>query len=110
MDGFMDSPDHRHNILDLAHRKVSIGFAWGPRRASVWGDYVEFDRLPSIKNGVLSLSGRVEGGVWFRWERTSGWASSMTLRPESFIATSSCGPRTYGPRVAMLRWPLRGGQ
>ena len=49
----------------------------GPRYASVYqhfeGDYVEFDRLPSINNGVLSLAGRVKGGVWFRWpEKLAG--------------------------------------
>ena len=116
MDGFMDSPDHRQNILDPAHRKVSIGFAWGPRYASVYqhfeGDYVEFDRLPSIKNGVLSLAGSVKGGVWFRWPENLRVGVFYDPPPRELsrgqLVRTYC--YTYGPRVVMLRWPLPGGQ
>ena len=63
MEGWMDSPGHRDNILDPWHRKVNIGLAWDRYNFQVVqhfeGDYVEYDQLPNIENGVLRISGTV---------------------------------------------------
>ena len=64
--GFMGSEGHRQTMLDPLHRKVSIGIAVD---RGVWvvqhfeGDYVEFDELPSLDAGILSMSGRVGEGA-----------------------------------------------
>lgn len=67
MEGLMNSPGHRENILNPHHRKVNIGIAY--QRPNLWmvqlfvGDYVEFDQVPSIENGTLSLSGTVKNSA-----------------------------------------------
>ena len=52
MDGLMDSPGHRDNILDPWHKKVNIGLAWDRYNFQVVqhfeGDYVLYDELPVI--------------------------------------------------------------
>ncbi|MCH9037154.1 MAG: hypothetical protein IH860_07560 [Chloroflexi bacterium] len=75
-DGLMESPGHRRNILNKWHKKVNIGIAFNESAVSVVqqfeGDYIEFTKLPSIENGVLSFSGSTRGGfllkgvqVWY---------------------------------------------
>ncbi len=63
----MASPGHRRNILQEWHKKVNIGLAWDRYNFVAFqhfeGDYIEYDRLPAIVNGVLTLSGRVRNGV-----------------------------------------------
>ena len=60
MYGLMASPGHRDNILDPHHRFVSIGVTNDNYNTFVVQlfeyDYIEFDRLPKIKHGVLSFS------------------------------------------------------
>ena len=67
--GLMDSPDHRDNLLDRWHKRVSIGLAWGRYNLSVVqhfeGDYVEYDLVPTIEEGVLGLVGQTKNGVQF---------------------------------------------
>ena len=64
--GFMDSEGHRETMLDPLYRKVSIGIAVD---RGVWvvqhfeGDYIEFDELPSLDAGLLSMAGRVGEGA-----------------------------------------------
>ena len=64
--GFMESEGHRETMLDPLHQKVSIGIAVD---RGVWvvqhfeGDYIEFDELPSLDAGILSMAGRVGEGV-----------------------------------------------
>ena len=63
MDGLMNSPGHRRNILDKWHKKVNIGLAWDSYNIFVGiqhfeGGYVEFDVLPGITDGNLTMSGR----------------------------------------------------
>ena len=54
-------------MLNPVHRKVSVGIAWGLYNFSAVqnfeGNYVEFDQLPSIDDGVLSFSGRTKNGA-----------------------------------------------
>ena len=69
MDGWMNSPGHRRNILDKWHRKVNIGLAWDRYNITGYqhfeGGYVEFARLPEIRDRNLILSGRATGGLSF---------------------------------------------
>ena len=67
VDGWMGSPDHRTNVLSKWHRKVNIGLAWDRYRISAYqhfeGDYVQFDRLSSIRNGILQMVGHLKNGA-----------------------------------------------
>ena len=61
MDGLMNSPGHRRNILDKWHKKVNIGLAWDSYNSYVGiqhfeGGYVEFDELPEIMPMAFSPS------------------------------------------------------
>ncbi len=76
MKGFMGSPGHRDNILDKWHKKVNIGVWWDKFNMTVVqhfeGDYVKYDRLPSVENGVLTMSGRTKNGAGFDAENDFG--------------------------------------
>lgn len=74
--GFMSSQGHRENILNKWHRKVNIGIAHNSMVEAVVqdfeGDYIRFSQLPSIENGILSMSGETLEGftvnvvqVWY---------------------------------------------
>ena len=67
VDGFMDSPGHRDNILYPTHRKVNLGIAWDRYNIKVVqhfeGDYVEFERLPTLENGVSRFKGSLRNGA-----------------------------------------------
>ena len=69
MNGWMNSAGHRRNILDQRHVKVNIGLAWNDYNIAGYqhfeGGYVEYDRLPEITDGTLTVSGRVTNGLQF---------------------------------------------
>ena len=114
MEGFMDSPGHRDNILDPWHKKVNIGLAWDRYHfRSVQhfeGDYVEYDRLPAIEDGILTMSGTVKNGAGFASERNLGLQVYYDQPPHTL--TRGQLSRTYcydsGLPVAALREPLTG--
>ena len=66
---WMSSPGHRRNILDPQHKLVNIGLAWDRYNTAMYqhfeGDYVTYDRLPTIERGVLSFSGNTKNGIRF---------------------------------------------
>lgn len=115
MNNWIGSSGHRRNILDPHHKKVSIGLAWNTYNTVMYqqfeGDYVQYDRLPSIANGVLSLSGKTRNGVLLRENRDLG--IHIFYDPPPHKLTRGQVARTYcydnGRRVASLRWPLTGG-
>ena len=115
MAGWMNSPGHRRNLLDPHHQKVNIGIAWDRWNTAIYqhfeGGYVEYDRLPSISNGVLSLSGKTRNGVGFSQERDLG--IQIYYDPPPHDLTRGQVTRTYcydsGRQVAGLREPLTGG-
>ena len=69
MNGWMNSPGHRANILDTTHKKVNIGLAWDRYNLMAFqhfeGDYVEYTALPKIEDGDLSFEGQVKGDTIF---------------------------------------------
>lgn len=62
MDGLMNSPGHRRNILNPDHRAVSLGIAWDRYNYKVVqvfeGDYITYTHFPAIdSSGQLALAG-----------------------------------------------------
>ena len=115
MTGWMSSPGHRRNLLDPQHKRVNIGIAWDRYNTAMYqhfeGGYVEYNTLPSITDGVLSLSGRGSNGMWFDGNRDLG--VQIYYDPPTQSLTPGQVARTYcydnGRRVAALREPLSGG-
>jgi len=115
MDGWMSSSGHRRNILDPFHKRINIGLAWDRYNVAMYqhfeGGYVEYDRLPSISNGVLSFSGMAVNGV--RFSRHEDLGIQIYYDPPPHHLTKGQVARTYcydnGRQVASLRWPLTGG-
>ena len=116
IDGWMSSLGHRRNILDKHHKKVNIGIAWDDYNFLAYqhfeGDYVEYDKLPAIENGQISLNGIVKNGVQLGDERDLG--VQIYYDPPPHELTRGQVSRTYcydgGRKVASLREPLTGGQ
>ncbi len=115
MAGWMSSPGHRRNILDPPHKRVNIGLAWDRYDTVMYqhfeGDYVEYDGLPAIANGVLSLSGKARNGVRFSQRQDLG--VQIYYDPPPHTLTPGQVARTYcyddGRQVAGLRELLTGG-
>ena len=113
IDGWMKSAGHRRNILDPQHKKVNIGLAWDRYNTVMYqhfeGDYVEYDRRPSIANGVLSLSGETKNGA----QLGKNLGQQIYFDPPPRKLTLGQVARTYcydnGRPVASLRKPLTGG-
>ena len=114
MEGWMDSPGHRRNILDRNHRKVNIGLAWDRYNfrgiQHFEGGYVEYDRPPDIGNGRLSFSGRGENGLRFSGRQDLGMQLFYDQPP--YTLTRGQVSRTYcyglGLQIAAFRYPLTG--
>ena len=110
MDSWMDSPRHRDLILDPWYKKVNIGLAWDRYNFSAYqhfeGDYVEYDRLPAIKNGILTMSGTVKNGASF----AEAYSPQIfyDAPPHTLTRGQLSKPYCYdnGLQVAALRRPL----
>ena len=67
MEWLMNSPGHRAAILDRWYRKVNVGLAFSDKSfvaiQHFEGDFVEFERMPTIADGVLRISGRIKEDV-----------------------------------------------
>ena len=114
MEGWMSSPGHRRNILDKWHKKVNIGLAWDRYNFKAIqhfeGDYVEYDRLPGIEDGVLSFDGRAKNGVTFRGDRDLGVQIYYDAPPHALTRGQVIRTYCYGSglQIAALRPPLSG--
>ena len=114
-DGFFRSPGHRQNILRPQHKNVNIGLAWDRHNFKMVqhfeGDYVEYEKAPSIQGNVLSLKGRVKNGAGIGSEDGLG-VQIYYDRPPRRLTLGQLS-RTYcygiGLEVAALREPLTGG-
>ena len=113
MDGLMDSPGHRANILDPHHSRVNIGLAWDDYNVMLvqhfeYG-YVAFEQLPSIQNGVISFSGTTLNGAAL----TDNLGIRLSYDPpprdltRGQLASSYC--YDAGDTVALLVQPLPPG-
>ena len=115
VEGWMDSPGHRRNILDPWHKRVNIGIAWDRYNFNAFqhfeGDYVDYDQIPSIQSGALSMAGRAKNGVTFReaWD----FGVQIYYHQPTHTLTGGQVARTYcydsGLPIASLREPLTGG-
>ena len=114
MVGWMDSPGHRRNILRPKHRRVNIGLAWDRYNFKAVqqfeGDYVEYEPVPTLVNGMLTMSGSVKNGVQFQDERDL--LIRIDYDPPPRQLTLGQVSRTYcstnGLHVANLRQPETG--
>ena len=114
VEGWMDSPGHRRNILTPTHKKVNIGLAWDRYNFMAYqhfeGDYVEYDNQPTINGRILTLSGSVRSGAKFSFEDDLG--VQIYYDPPPHPLTRGQLARTYcydsGRLVAALRPPLTG--
>ena len=114
MEGWMDSPGHRRNILNPTHKKVNVGLAWNRYNFSAYqhfeGDYVEYDTLPTMRGRILTFSGKVKSGVGFSDPDDLG--VQIYYDPPPHPLTRGQVSRTYcydsGRLAAALRRPLTG--
>lgn len=112
MDGFLSSPGHRKTLLDPLYTKVNIGLAWAPNRVNVVqqfeGDYIQYEKLPVIEDGVLRMHGRLLHGATFT--RPADMSVSIYYDPLPHRLTRGQVARTYcynrGKHAASLRPPL----
>ena len=115
MEGWMNSPGHRRNVLDRWHKKVNIGLAWDSYNFKAFqhfeGDYVEYVQLPAIEDGVLTISGTTKNGVVFGGNEDLG--VQVYYDPPPHRLTRGQVSRTYcynnGLEIAALRPRLTGG-
>ena len=115
MEQWMRSPGHRSNILDRWYKKVNVGLAWDRYNFKAFqhfeGDYIEFDSLPAIEDGILTLTGRARNGARFADE--GDLMVQVYYDPPPHPLTRGQVARTYcydlGLPVAGLREPATGG-
>ena len=111
MEGWMDSPGHRSAILDPWARKVNIGIWWSDYNFTAIqqfeGDYVEYESLPAIEGGILTITGKVKNGISFTGN--DGLSVIIFYDPPPQKLTRGQVARTYcydgGIPVANLRKP-----
>ncbi len=114
MEDWMNSPGHRRNILGKWHKKVNIGLAWDRYNMVGYqhfeGGFVQYDQLPQIMNGTLSLSGSALNGL--RFSRKKELGAQIYYDPPPHSLTRGQVSRTYcydsGLQIAALRYPLTG--
>ena len=114
MQGLMESPGHRDNMLDPWHKKINIGLAWNRYNFKIIqhfeGDHVEYPQLPSIENGVLRISGSTKNGAQFDNSLFSGVHVYYDQPPQTLSRGQVARTYCYGSGllVAALRQPLTG--
>ena len=103
----------RENLINEQYRKLNIGLAWDLFGSYIHvvlqleSDYIEYDQLPAIENGILTLSGRVKNGINLDGGKELSVAVSYNPQPQPLTAGQIA--RVYsadsGPRVAAIRRP-----
>ena len=114
MEGWMESPGHRRNILRPKHKKVNIGLAWNRYNFGAIqhfeGDYMEFEKSPNINGRILTLSGSLINEARLNSEDDLG--VQIFYDPPPHTLTRGQLARSYcydsGQLVAALRPPLTG--
>ena len=118
VDGWLESPGHRETMLNPSYRKVNIGLAWDRNTFKAVqhfeGDYVELTLLPAIRDGELTLEGRLEDE--YRFDGIHPLIAFIIYDPrprtltQGQLAQTSC--YSHGEVVAAVIPPsplLRGG-
>ena len=116
MEGLMESPGHRDNILNPMWSHVNLGLAWDSYNYKVVqhfeGDHIEYTQLPRIESGILSMSGVVKNGVFLRGHKDLG-VQFYYDQPPHRLSVGQLS-RTYcydsGLNVAGLRPPVSRNQ
>ncbi len=113
MNGLMQSPGHRSNILDPHHATVNIGIASDWRNDIIvqhfeYEDALSFEAEPAIdENGVLSFAAAVTAQIQF------GDSMSLTYDPAPHSLTQGQVARTYcytyGAAVSLIVAPPEPG-
>ena len=114
MEGLMNSPGHRRNILDKWHKRVNIGLAWDRYNfmglQHFEGGYVELNVLPNITDGNLTLSGRAINELEFSDKGELGL--QLYYDPPPHTLTRGQVSRTYcydnGLLIGGFRYALTG--
>ena len=116
MEGWLRSPAHRRNILDPWHKRVNIGLAWNRYNLMgnqhFEGDYVKYDELPSMEDGILALSGTMLNGAQFDQDNNVDVMIYYDPPPRPLTRGQLSSTHCYdnGARVAYVRKPLTGGR
>ena len=113
--GWMGSPGHRRNMLDPWHKKLNVGIAYDRYNVMMFqhfeGDYVVYEKLPTIESDRLIIKGRTINGATQR--RIRDMSVQIYYDPPPHELTRGQLTRTYcygtGRLVASLREPLTGG-
>ena len=107
---------NRRIVLDAMHRRVNIGIAWNQWHfvlvVELEGNYVEFDGLPDINNGILAFAGRVKNGVRLQSHADLSadvWYDPLP-RPPTVGQLLRVNAYDLGTVVANLRPPPPAGQ
>ncbi len=116
MSGLMSSPGHRRNILTPSYKKVNIGMAWDGFNFKAYqhfeGDYIEYDELPEIENGVLSFTGSLKNNASVMSDDDLSVQIYYDRPPKPLtrgqLSLTYC--YSFGTQVATLRYPLTGNQ
>ena len=110
-DTFLSSPGHLQNLLASEHRKVNLGIAWDRFNVVIYqhfeGNYVTYEKMPSIDDGILSMSGTVRNGPILKG--AGDLSVQVYYDPLPHPLTKGQLARTYcydnGTEVASLRRP-----
>ena len=112
MDGYMNSPGHRDNILYPWHRKVNLGLSWDTHQ--MWnvqhfeGDYASCNVPPTIQGTTLRVSCTTKEVF-----PAESLVQVVTYDPPPHALTRGQIARAYsyrlGNRVAFLRQKARPG-
>ena len=110
--GLLDSPGHRETMLSPEYRKVNIGLAWDRNVFKVIqhfeGDYVDFDVLPVIEDGILELEGILTPGHAFTGQiplmahdrvRPGAPATHRWATGEDILLRTRRGDRSFHPAL-----------
>lgn len=121
----MTSPGHRKNILYKWHKKINLGIAYDQERLTLVqqfeGDYVKFNELPILQNGLLSFSGEVlddfqikEVHVWYDplphsltlGQLAATYAYSIGSKPAVFIVPPAPPGSYYASSVTTYSYEV----
>ena len=115
MTALVGSPGHYRAMVNKHRRKVSLGIAYDRYNLVLIqhfeGDYVEYDDMPTISDGILAFSGNATNGVTFNAARDlQVWIyydpPPHELTREDVAETSAY---CFGLKVASILVPPRPG-